>query len=96
MDYKIPNSFFEFKLGWYRGINFENEAAMLLNVLNRAKKESDVQQYIKKMKNGLFQHHFLRITILAIMKHILYRNKHLEQSIVLITCYWDVIQLGII
>lgn len=47
MDYNAPDNFIEFKLGWYRGIDFESEASDLLNALNNSKKENDIQRYIK-------------------------------------------------
>ena len=43
MDFNVPKTFVEFKLGWYRGINFDQEADLFLNELNNAKKENDIQ-----------------------------------------------------
>ena len=39
MDFNVPKTFVEFKLGWYRGINFDQEADLFLNELNNAKKK---------------------------------------------------------
>lgn len=50
MDYKAPENFIEFKPGWYRGINFDNEALAFLGALDQAKKENDIQRYIKENK----------------------------------------------
>ena len=50
MDFKVPSNFIEFDLGWYRGIDFDQEADQLLNILNNAKKENDIQRYIKDNK----------------------------------------------
>ena len=50
MDFNVPKTFIEFKLGWYRGIDFNHEADLLLNKLNNAKKENDIQSYIKNNK----------------------------------------------
>lgn len=50
MDYVIPSNFYEFGLGWYRGIDFRNEANLLLDVINQSKKENDIQNYIKEKK----------------------------------------------
>lgn len=48
MDYIMPNKFLKFELGWYRDINFDYEAELLLDVLNKANKENDIQSYIKE------------------------------------------------
>ena len=50
MDYVIPSNFYEFGLGWYQGIDFRNEANLLLDVINQSKKENDIQNYIKEKK----------------------------------------------
>ncbi len=50
MDFKVPSNFIEFDLGWYQGIDFDQEADQLLNILNNAKKENDIQRYIKDNK----------------------------------------------
>lgn len=50
MDYKTPENFIEFKPGWYREINFNSEASAFLDALNQAKKENDIQRYIKENK----------------------------------------------
>ena len=38
MDFKVPSNFIEFDLGWYQGIDFDQEADQLLNILNNEKK----------------------------------------------------------
>jgi hypothetical protein len=48
MDYNVPSKFLKFEIGWYRNINFDYEAKLLLDVLNKANKENDVQSYIKE------------------------------------------------
>lgn len=50
MDFNVPRTFIEFKLGWNRGIDFDKEADLLLNELNNAEKENDIQRYIKDNK----------------------------------------------
>lgn len=50
MDYKVPDTFYEFQYGWYRDINLDYEAERLLGVLNSAQKENDIQRYIKENK----------------------------------------------
>ena len=67
MDYHVPKSFVN--LGELRGknISYDKEAVLFLNVLDNAKKESDVQRYIKNnkkwfipgsiLKNYDFGHH---------------------------------------
>ena len=50
MDYTVPKNFYEFKYGWYRDIDLEYEAEQLLKVLDSAKKENDIQNYIKENK----------------------------------------------
>ena len=50
MDYTVPKNFYEFKYGWYRDIDLNYEADQLLNVLDSAKKENDIQNYIKENK----------------------------------------------
>ena len=47
MDYTMPDNFIEFKLGWYRKYDFEYETNQLIRVLDEAKKENDIQKYIK-------------------------------------------------
>lgn len=47
MDYEAPENFIEFKHGWYRGIDFVKEAELLRIELDNAKKEHDIQRYIK-------------------------------------------------
>ena len=50
MDYTVPRNFYEFKYGWYRDIDLDYEAEQLLKVLDSAKKENDIQNYIKENK----------------------------------------------
>ena len=50
MDYTVPKNFYEFKYGWYRDIDLDYEAEQLLKVLDSAKKENDIQNYIKENK----------------------------------------------
>lgn len=50
MDYTVPDSFYEFQYGWYRDINLGYEAERLLEVLDSAQKENDIQRYIKENK----------------------------------------------
>lgn len=50
MDYEAPENFIEFKYGWYRGIDFDKEADALKEVLDKSKKENDIQHYIKENK----------------------------------------------
>ena len=47
MNYSNPNKVYEFECGWFRAYDFDYEADELLNVLNKAEKENDIQQYIK-------------------------------------------------
>lgn len=47
MDYEAPENFIKFKHGWYRGIDFVKEAELLRIELDNAKKENDIQRYIK-------------------------------------------------
>lgn len=48
MEFKFSCDFIEFESKvWYRGIDFEYESQQLLEVLNQATKENDVQSYIK-------------------------------------------------
>ena len=51
MESILPNHFFEFEPGWNNDINFDHESKMLLNVLDIAKKENDIQNYIKDNRN---------------------------------------------
>ena len=61
------NNIIEFFPGWNKNINFDSEAQAFLDVLNSAKKENDVQRYIKNnqkwfipasiFKNYDFGHH---------------------------------------
>lgn len=48
MDYYVPGKFLRFELGWYRKIDFDYQAELFFDVLNKAKKENDVQSYIKE------------------------------------------------
>jgi len=48
MDYKVPDTFYEFQYGWYRAINLDYEVERLLEVLDSAQKENDIQRYIKE------------------------------------------------
>lgn len=48
MEYIIPSNFLKFESGWYRDIDFDNEAELLLDVLNQANKENDIQSYMKE------------------------------------------------
>lgn len=50
MDFNAPERFIEFTPGWYRGIDFDCESSNLLEALNNAKKENDIQRYIKENK----------------------------------------------
>lgn len=50
MDYKAPENFIEFKPGWYREIDFDSEATAFLEAINQAKRENDIQRYIKENK----------------------------------------------
>lgn len=50
MESTLPNHFFEFEPGWNNDINFDHESKMLLNVLDNAKKENDIQKYIEDNK----------------------------------------------
>lgn len=50
MDYTVPDTFYEFQHGWYRDINLGYEADLLLEVLDSAQKENDIQSYIKENK----------------------------------------------
>ena len=50
MDYMITDKFIKFQYGWNKGLNLKNESEQFLNVLNSAKKENDVQRYIKDNK----------------------------------------------
>lgn len=95
MDYVIPSNFYEFGLGWYQGIDFRNEANLLLDVINQSKKENDIQNYIKEKKNGLFLRQYLKIMTLDIMRLILCQNRNLGKNIALIICCLDEIQLAI-
>ena len=47
MSFKAPEHFIRFEHGWYRGIDFNSEAELLLKAIESAKTESDVQHYIK-------------------------------------------------
>ena len=48
MNYTVPKNYYEFELGWYRNYDFECEANALLQVLDIANKENDIQRYIKE------------------------------------------------
>ncbi len=37
-------------MGWYRGVDFDLEASSLLESLDNARKENDIQKYIKENK----------------------------------------------
>lgn len=50
MNFNMPKTFIEFKHGWYKEIDFDKEANLLLTALNNAKKENDIQKYIKDNK----------------------------------------------
>ncbi len=50
MDFNTPDKFIEFQLGWYRGVDFDLEASSLLESLDDAGKENDIQKYIKENK----------------------------------------------
>lgn len=50
MNINIPKKFIEFEKGWHKKIDFDQEADELLNALNSAKKENDIQRYIKNNK----------------------------------------------
>ena len=47
MDYEIPNNFINLGYPRHQDIDFAKEADDFLAVLNGAKKENDVQRYIK-------------------------------------------------
>lgn len=47
MGYAIQKKFIKFESGWARGINFNREANLLNDILNQARKENDIQKYIK-------------------------------------------------
>lgn len=51
MGENIDDSFIRLTKDLYKGINFEDEAQKLEEVLDKAKKERDVQQYIKANKS---------------------------------------------
>ena len=46
----VPDNFHIFSRGWHKNINFEKESELLLDVLNTANKENDIQRYIKENK----------------------------------------------
>ncbi|WMC92352.1 Shedu anti-phage system protein SduA domain-containing protein [Kineothrix sp. MB12-C1] len=48
MDYIVPDNFYKFKSDWYQNIDFDYESELLLDVLNQASKENDIQSYIKE------------------------------------------------
>ncbi len=50
MNINISKKFIEFEKGWHKKIDFDQEADELLNALNSAKKENDIQRYIKNNK----------------------------------------------
>ena len=50
MEYKILEQFYKFQYGWQRNLNIDFEAKQFLNVIDSAKKENDVQKYIKENK----------------------------------------------
>ena len=50
MAFNVPRTFIEFKPGWNREIDFDQEADLLLNELTNAEKENDIQRYIKDNK----------------------------------------------
>lgn len=47
MAFNVPRTFIEFKPGWNREIDFDQEADLLLNELTNAEKENDIQRYYK-------------------------------------------------
>ena len=42
------NKLYEFRHNWYKGIDFDEEANLLRKQLNSAKKENDIQKYIRQ------------------------------------------------
>jgi hypothetical protein len=46
----VPDNYKTFEYGWYKGIDFKRESDELLKVLDKAKKENDIQRYIKDNK----------------------------------------------
>lgn len=50
MDLIAPKNSIEFEYGWYRRYDFNQEADALFDVLEKSKKENDVQRYIKEGK----------------------------------------------
>lgn len=81
-DNIIPQkNFYEFLSGWYQRIDFNDEADQLLKMLDSAKKEDDIQHYIKDNESGLFQLLFLKIMSLGAMKHISVSNRRLAKNI---------------
>ncbi|MBD5520279.1 MAG: hypothetical protein HDR03_03515 [Lachnospiraceae bacterium] len=75
MDYEAPENFIEFKYGWYRGIDFDKEAELFRIELDNAKKENDIQRYIKGNKKWFILASLFKSMILGIMKHILLQSK---------------------
>ena len=67
MEYKLPERFIKFPMGWQREYDFKKEAEDLLEVIKYATKEKDIQDYIKQnrkwfipasiFKNYDFGHH---------------------------------------
>ena len=50
MENILPDKFYEFVSGWNDNIDFDQESKLLLNALDNAKKENDIQKYIKDNK----------------------------------------------
>lgn len=76
MDFKVPSNFIEFDLGWYQGIDFDQEADQLLNILNNAKKENDIQRYIKDNKKWFIPASLFEDYDFGHHEALLLQNKH--------------------
>ncbi len=51
---KLPSNFKVYEIGDYHAINCDKEAKNFLDIINEAKKENDVQRYIKKSNQKWF------------------------------------------
>lgn len=92
MDYTVPENFYEFKCGWYRGIDLDYEAEQLLKVPDAAQKENDIQHYIKENKKWFIPASILKNMTLVIMRHISAWSSRLEQNTGQVICCSDGIQ----
>lgn len=77
---KLPSNFKVYEIDDYHAINCDKEAKNFLDIINEAKKENDVQRYIKSNQKWFIPLSILKHMILDIIFHVLYQNFSLDHS----------------